>query len=115
MKKYIIIAALLISGMIFAQNTKPKLEVVGNLVKATYFHENGNIQQQGFFKDGKLQGEWTSYDISGNKTAIGVYDKGEKAGKWFFWNNAVLSEVDYSNNQIASVKNWKQDPLVSVE
>jgi hypothetical protein len=108
MKKYIIIAAVLISGMIFAQDAKPKLEAVGNLVKVTYFHENGNIQQQGFFKDGKLQGEWT-------KMAIALYDKGEKTGKWFFWNNAVLSEVDYSKNQIASVKNWKHDPLVSAE
>ncbi|MEZ7499639.1 membrane-binding protein [Flavobacterium sp. Arc3] len=115
MKKYIIVAAVLISGMIFAQDAKPKLEAVGNLVKATYFHENGNIQQQGFLKDGKLQGEWTSYDTKGNKTGVAVYDKGEKTGKWFFWNNAVLSEVDYSKNQIASVKNWKHDPLVSAE
>lgn len=115
MKKYIIIAAVLISGMIFAQDAKPKLEAVGNLVKATYFHENGNIQQQGFFKDGKLQGEWTSYDTKGNKMAIAVYDKGEKTGKWFFWNNSVLSEVDYSKNQIATVKSWKNDALVIAE
>jgi hypothetical protein len=27
---------------------------------------------------------------------------GQKSGKWFFWNDTVLSEVDYSNNQIAS-------------
>jgi hypothetical protein len=26
-----------------------------------------------------------------------------------------LSEVNYSNNQIASVKNWKKDALVNVE
>ncbi|CAM2829840.1 toxin-antitoxin system YwqK family antitoxin [Flavobacterium frigoris] len=115
MKKYIILGTVLISGMIFAQNTKPQLEAVGNLVKATYHYEDGKVQQVGFFKDGKLEGEWTSYDINGNKTAIAVYDKGQKTGKWFFWNNAVLSEVDYSKNQIASVKNWKHDPLVSAE
>lgn len=115
MKKYIVIAAILISGMIFAQNTKPKLEAVGKLVKATYFHDNGKVQQEGFYKNGKLQGEWTSYDANGAKTAIATYDKGQKTGKWFFWNDSVLSEVDYSNNQIASVKNWKHDPLVSAE
>jgi hypothetical protein len=32
-----------------------------------------------------------------------AYDNGQKSGKWF-WNDTVLSEVDYSNNQIASVK-----------
>ena len=57
MKKYIIIGAVLISGMIFAQNTsvKPELEAVGNKVKATYLYENGQVQQQGFYKNGKLQ------------------------------------------------------------
>jgi antitoxin component YwqK of YwqJK toxin-antitoxin module len=25
-----------------------------------------------FYKNGKLQGEWTSYDSNGNKTAIAV-------------------------------------------
>ncbi|MGO4819863.1 MULTISPECIES: toxin-antitoxin system YwqK family antitoxin [unclassified Flavobacterium] len=115
MKKYIMIAAVLISGMVFAQNNKPKLEAVGNMVKVTYHHENGQIQQQGFYKNGKLQGEWVSYDANGNKVAVAQYDKGQKTGKWFFWNDAVLNEVDYSNNQIASVKNWKKDALVNVE
>jgi hypothetical protein len=36
---------------------------------------------------------------------MATYDNGQKSGKWFFWNDTVLSEVDYSNNQIASVKN----------
>lgn len=115
MKKYIIISAVLISGMIFAQNTKPKLEAVGNLVKATYHYENGAVQQEGFYKNGKLQGEWTSYDVNGKKTAMAVYDQGQKTGKWFFWNDSVLSEVDYSNNKVASVKNWKYDALAAVE
>ena len=117
MKKYIIIGAVLISGMIFAQNTsvKPELEAVGNKVKATYLYENGQVQQQGFYKNGKLQGEWISFDVYGNKTAIGEYNKGQKVGKWFFWNDSVLTEVDYSDNRIAAVKKWKQDILVNIK
>jgi hypothetical protein len=46
---------------------------------------------------------------------MAIYDKGQKTGKWFFWNNTVLSEVDYSNNQIAAVKSWKHDALVIAE
>ncbi len=111
MKKYIVLVAVLISGMTFAQNVKPKLEAVGNKVKATYYYESGQIQQVGFYKDGKLQGEWVSFDLNGNKTAIAKYDKGEKVGKWFFWNDIVLNEVDYSNNRVASVKNWKKRSL----
>ncbi|MGA9637235.1 toxin-antitoxin system YwqK family antitoxin [Flavobacterium sp.] len=115
MKKYIVITVLLVSGMLFSQNLQPKLEAVENSVKATYFHENGQIMQEGFYKNGKLQGEWTSYDRNGNKTAVANYDKGQKVGKWFFWNKSALNEVDYSNNRIASVTNWKRDAIVSEE
>ena len=112
MKKYIMITAVLISGMIFAQKKKPKLETVGNMVKATYHHENGQIKQQGFYKNGKSQGQWVSLDNQGNKVAIAEYNKGQKVGKWFFWTDTVLSEVNYSDNRVATVKNWKKDNLV---
>jgi antitoxin component YwqK of YwqJK toxin-antitoxin module len=64
MKKILILSALLISGLTFAQNKEPKLETVGNMVKATYYFENGQIQQEGFFKNGKLEGKWVSYDTN---------------------------------------------------
>lgn len=115
MKKYIMITAVLISGMIFAQNKEPKLEAVGNMVKVTYLHENGQVQQQGFYKNGKLEGQWVSFDAQGNKLSVAEYNKGQKVGKWFYWNNSVLSEVDYSDNRVASVKNWKKDNLVNVD
>ncbi|MBK9224030.1 MAG: membrane-binding protein [Flavobacterium sp.] len=115
MKKILILSALLISGLTLAQNKEPKLETVGNKVKVTYFFENGQIQQEGFFKNGKLEGKWVSYDLAGNRKSIGEYEKGARNGKWFFWNDATLSEVDYSNSQITEVKNWKQcDALVTL-
>jgi antitoxin component YwqK of YwqJK toxin-antitoxin module len=113
MKKYIILSAILFSALTFAQENNPKLEAVGELVKTTYYFENGKIQQEGFFKDGKLDGIWTSYDVNGNKLAVATYDNGEKTGKWFFWNGTNLNEVDYSNSRIASVKTWKKDALVT--
>ena len=113
MKKYLFIAAILISGVISAQNIAPKHEVVGNLVKSTYYYENGKVSQEGFYKDGKVHGQWTSYDQNGNKIAIGEYNNGVKTGKWFFWNKATLSEVDYSDSRVASVKSWKEDAIVN--
>lgn len=111
MKKIMILGALVISAMTFAQTTKPVLEQEGNLVKATYYYDNGKVQQQGHFKDGKLEGSWVAFDEKGNKKSIGEYSNGEKTGKWFFWNDKSLSEVDYSSSRIASVKSWKQDAL----
>ncbi len=115
MKKYIVISFTLLSSIFYAQGLKPELEEVGKLVKATYFHKNGKVLQEGTFENGKLQGEWITYDEKGNKTAIGQYENGQKTGKWFFWNKESLSEVDYSNNKIAAVKNSKRDAIAIEE
>ncbi|MEO8515413.1 MAG: membrane-binding protein [Flavobacterium sp.] len=112
MKKYMILSALVFSGVVFAQTIQPKYEIQGDLIKATYFYENGQVQQVGFYKDGKVQGKWISYNEVGKKTAIGEFNKGEKTGKWFFWNENTLSEVDYADSRVADVKKWTKDALV---
>jgi antitoxin component YwqK of YwqJK toxin-antitoxin module len=113
MKKLLILGTMLISGFTFAQVSKPILEQEGHLVKATYYYDNGQIQQQGHFKDGKVEGQWVSYDQQGNKKSLGEYDNGQKVGKWLFWNDKSLSEVDFAASRIASVKTWKQEALVN--
>ena len=113
MKKILILGAFLLVGVGFAQTTKPVLEQEGNLVKATYYYDNGKVQQQGYFKDGKLTGQWIAFDEQGNKKSIGTYVNGDKTGKWFFWNNDSLSEVDYSDSRVASVKSWTQQAIVN--
>ena len=111
MKKIFLIALMMVSGVIFAQG-EPQLEVVGQLVKATYFYDNGNVQQVGFFNDGKLDGKWTSYNENGSIKAIAEYTNGQKSGKWIYNDNAVaVREVDYNNNQIVSVKVSKENTI----
>ncbi|VXB33976.1 Membrane-binding protein [Flavobacterium sp. 9AF] len=112
MKKIVIAAVLLASGMMFAQEIQPKYEVVGNMVKATYFYENGQIKQEGSYLDGKLHGKWISYNLDGSKQAMGEYEKGQKTGKWFFWSDKALNEVDFANSRIAEVKKWSKEALV---
>jgi len=117
MKKFVVLVAMLFSGAVFAQDAKPVLEPFGKKLKATYFYENGQVQQEGYFVDGKLDGIWVSYNENGDKIASGEYAAGVKTGKWFFWaQNAEknsLCEVDFSNNKIEKVKNWRQDALVN--
>ena len=112
MKKILILGTLLISGLTFAQTAKPILEQEGNLVKATYYYENGKVQQQGYFKQGKLEGSWVAYDAQGNKKSIGEYTNGEKSGKWMYIStNVTTTEVAFSNNKIAAVKNLNQNAI----
>lgn len=113
MKKLVILVAVLFSGIIFAQDAKPVLEPFGKKVRATYFYENGQVQQEGYFENGKLVGTWTSYNEDGDKTSSGEYVNGVKTGKWFFWKGNSLSEVDYSDNKITKVKSWRQEALAA--
>lgn len=112
MKKVVVMAALLVSGVFYAQEVQPKYEIVGKQVKATYFHDNGQVKQEGNYLNGKLQGKWISYNESGNKVAIGEYNNGVKVGKWFFWTEDTLNEVDYTDNRIADVRKWSKEVLV---
>ena len=36
---------------------------------------------------------------------MGRYNKGVRTGKWIFWGNDGIKEVEFSNNIIASVVN----------
>ncbi|MDB4289514.1 nicotinic acid mononucleotide adenyltransferase [Flavobacteriaceae bacterium] len=118
MKKYILIALVFIGTLAYAQNTnQPKLEAKGDVTLATYFYENGAIQQEGTFdKKGKLEGLWTSYDFKGNKLSQGNYSNGIKTGKWFFWTENSLKEVDFVNSKIMNVNEWnlKSELAVSI-
>ena len=107
MKKYILILAVLFIGSsVFAQENTKKVKHVqkGDLIEATYFYANGNIEQQGTFnEDGKLHGLWVSYDINGNKMTSGKYENGHKVGKWTFYTGETVKEVDFDKSKISSV------------
>ncbi len=105
---FLLVIVLLISAVSFAQTKEMKLNKVTNLVEATYFHDNGKISQKGTFNlEQKLHGEWVSYNKDGEAIAQGSYVNGVKTGKWLFWANDILKEVEYTNNAIASVTEAK--------
>lgn len=109
MKKIALMLVLVFLGTnVFAQATTKNIYKEKNgLIEATLFHDNGEIAQTGFYtKDGKLHGEWISFDADGNKTAIAQYNKGQRVGTWMFYQGDTLKEVTYSNNAIAQVNTW---------
>ena len=105
-KLLILIVALICSAALFSQEVKKNvLEVENNLIKVTMFHDNGEISQTGYYTlDGKLHGNWFSYDAEGNKLVSAEYDNGKKVGKWTFIEKDVLRDVDYTKNKIYYVK-----------
>ncbi len=112
MKKYLLIVMVMLSGMSFAQAGEPVLEAEGQLVKATYYYDNGKVQQTGYFKDGKLDGKWTAYNENGSVKSVAEYTNGTKTGTWIINTGAMASnEVDFSNNQIVAVRSTPNNGL----
>lgn len=105
MKKIMIIAIALFTTISFAQKERTlKVNKETNLIDVVYYHDNGVVSQTGTYTlDGKLQGQWLSYDTEGNKTVLANYDNGKKVGKWFYYTDSIIREVDYDSNKIASV------------
>lgn len=104
-KTILIIAILFISAATFAQvEPEMKLNEETNLIEATYFHASGEISQKGTFNlEKQLHGEWMSFNEKGETISVGSYARGVKTGKWIFWANDILKEVEYENNAIAAV------------
>ncbi len=109
MKKLIVFMIMLSVGFTYAQKERTlKHDKEKGLIEVTYYHDNGTVSQTGFYtEDGKLHGEWLSYCTEGNKLISARYDNGKKVGKWFYWSGDTLKEVEYANNAVAKVSEWK--------
>jgi len=105
MKNICLVFAFLITVVSFAQQKRDlKLNKDANLIEVTYYHDNGVVSQTGAYTlEGKLQGEWLSFNTEGKKIVSANYDNGVKVGKWFYWNDKTVKVVDYDKNEIASV------------
>ena len=103
----LLLALTLMVTMGYSQKEKEvKLNKETNLIEATYYHDNGAISQKGTFDlTGKLHGDWINYDESGTKISEGSYKNGVRIGKWNFWADGNVKEVEFDNNVIASVVN----------
>lgn len=106
MKKSILLFAFLITVVSYGQQKRNlTLNEDTNLIEVVYYAENGAVSQTGFYTvDGKLQGEWLSFDEKGDKIVAGNFNQGKKVGKWLYYTNGnILKEVDYKENIITNV------------
>ncbi len=114
MKKALLIIMALGLTFTYAQKKEPTFEREGDMVKATYFHDNGLVAQSGYMIDGKLHGDWVMFDAKGEKIAEGSYTNGKRQGTWYFWENGMVKEVDFVDSKITAVKDWNPSEGVTV-
>ena len=115
MKTTILLIAFSICLSLSAQDIKPKYEQERDMVKATYFHDNGEIAQVGYYLDGKLHDLWSMYDDQGEKIAMGQYQMGKRTGKWYFWNKEEIKEVDFADNKIVNVVKYQNKEALVIK
>ncbi|MCB0460845.1 MAG: nicotinic acid mononucleotide adenyltransferase [Flavobacteriaceae bacterium] len=104
MRKIVLVLMMLFVGLVYSQEDKKvTYEQKGDLVQATYYYDNGQVEQQGFFKQEKLHGEWKYYNEEGKEIAVGSYNLGKKVGKWTFKNDDSTKEVEYLDGKVINV------------
>jgi len=113
MKKSIasLIVFLMLVSVSFAQSVEPIFEKQNDLVKATYYHDNGMVKEVGFFKDDKLHDKWVSYNEEGKIKVVAFYNNGEKDGKWYLIGDETVKEVTYKSNKIVKVQEVEEAEL----
>ena len=106
MKKIIasLLTLFLAIGLANAQEKEPTFEKQEDLVKATYYHENGMVKEVGYFKDDKLHDQWVRYDVSGKITVVANYKNGIKEGKWYIVGEDSTKEITYQENKLIKVE-----------
>jgi len=106
MKRFVMTSVIfvLMVNMSFAQAVEPTFEKQDDLVKATYYYDNGIIKEVGFFKDNKLQDQWISYNQEGKIKVVAFYNEGKKDGKWYLVGDESVKEVTYKSNKIIKVE-----------
>ena len=95
---------LLVLNVSFAQGVEPKFEKENDLVKATYYHDNGMVKEVGFFKEDKLHDKWISYNEEGKIKVVAMYNNGLKDGKWYLVGEETVKEVTYKANKVIKVE-----------
>ena len=88
-------------------NLYNKISCLGSdlLIQYVTLHENGNVYQKGFYKNGHQVGKWYCYTTEGEPFKIYIYDKNGNWIKLKVWN----SEKENGKNQdFIERENWLQ-------
>ena len=106
MKKIFAILTILLisSNLSIAQSVEPTFEKENDLVKATYFYDNGMVKEVGFFKEDKLHDKWVSYDQEGKISIVAQYENGLKDGQWFIVEEDHVKQLTYQDNKLIKVE-----------
>jgi len=80
-------------------------------IKEEIYHENGQKEGEGTFKDGKREGKWSGWYENGQKEGEGTFKDGKLEGLVTGWyeNGQKNSEQLFKDGNLISLKEWNED------
>jgi len=60
----------------------------------TSWHENGQVQEQGWYENHREVGGWQWWDDNGQRIAVGSFVDGKREGVWSFWYSDGVRQLD---------------------
>lgn len=78
------------------EKNKKVEQLSSNLFKVTYFHDNGEVREIGFYKDSQMYGQWNTFSEEGQLLTEGYFMDNKKVGTWKFY--------DMDGQQIGAVQ-----------
>ncbi|MEX0813441.1 MAG: hypothetical protein WD048_14580 [Chitinophagales bacterium] len=74
--------------------------------KVVKYHENGAIEEQGYYKNGEKNACWLRYDEKGNCISRVYFDKGVRTGVWNIqaYNGTYSYQIAYEDDKAIQIK-----------
>ena len=105
MKNVLIILALIVSNMLFAQPYEKSILMEDGTIKIEKYHQNGDIFSIEYWWCGQKTGMWEQFNEEGDLTYRAYFKGGELHRVQVFEEQCISAEIIYSKG--------KQDKIIS--
>ena len=82
---------------------KSEIEIKNGLPsgEANYYYASGKLMETGIYDSGQKDGKWLRYNEAGVTVGLSVYNMGKKNGTWIVWDDAGKKrfEMHYHMNE----------------
>lgn len=81
------------------------------------FHNNGNLESKGFYKNSRKDGYWKNWHVNGEIKSAGSYKEDKKNGLWNVWydNNVKEEILNFEDSKKYYISRWNKDGSVQIE
>jgi len=73
----------------------------------TYYDESGQVEETGYYADGRKHGVWKQFNASGRQTGEATYVNGQKDGVWTVWDDQGVKRYHMVYSMGRKIDTWQ--------